>query len=184
MLKKDTQEVGLIEIVTWFISFQINSKNLLHYTDGVQGCGMFLEEKLRQTFFNILMHLGQKISETKDSRVAQQLLNGFDCKFLGRDFHLLQDKVKIFNILFRGGSTEDNLIRKCQSFYTPWNCVALQKTLQKTFMDVYLSIVARISEPDAVETLKIKDKGFTNVPEIMKQKSKIEDNPYSEQLVG
>ena len=51
-------------------------------------------------------------------------------------------------------------------------------------MDVYLSIIARISEPDAVETLKIKGEGFTNVPEIMKQKSKIEDNPYSEQLVG
>ena len=47
-------------------------------------------------------------------------------------------------------------------------------------MDVYLSIIARISEPDAVETLKIKDKGFTNVPELMKQKSKIEDNPWSE----
>ena len=51
-------------------------------------------------------------------------------------------------------------------------------------MDVYLGIIARISEPDAVETLKIKEKGFTNVPEIMKQKSKIEDNPWSEKLIG
>ena len=80
---------------------------------------MYLEEKLRQTFFNILVLLGEKISKTKDSRIAEQLLNGFDCKFLGRDFNLLQDKVKIFNIFFRGGSTEDNLIGKCQSFYTP-----------------------------------------------------------------
>ena len=47
-------------------------------------------------------------------------------------------------------------------------------------MDVYLSIIARISEPDAVETMKIKSQGFTNVPEIMKNKSKIEDNPWSE----
>ena len=47
-------------------------------------------------------------------------------------------------------------------------------------MDVFLSIVARISETDAVETLRIKDKSFTDVPELMKQKSKIEDNPWSE----
>ena len=66
---------------------------------------MFLEEKLRTVFFNILMLLGQKISKTKDGRIAEQLLNGFDCKFLGRDFNLLQDKVKIFNIFFRGGDT-------------------------------------------------------------------------------
>lgn len=47
-------------------------------------------------------------------------------------------------------------------------------------MDVYLSIIARVSEPDAIETLKIKNQGFTNVPEIMKNKSKIDDNPSSE----
>ena len=51
-------------------------------------------------------------------------------------------------------------------------------------MDVYLSIIARISEPDAIETLKIKETGFTHVPEMMKEKSKIEDNPWSEMLVG
>ena len=47
-------------------------------------------------------------------------------------------------------------------------------------MDVYLSIIARVSESDAIETLKIKNSGFTNVPEIMKNKSKIDDNPSSE----
>ena len=51
-------------------------------------------------------------------------------------------------------------------------------------MDVYLAIIARISEPDALETIKIKQEGFTAIPEILKQKSAIQDNPYCELLVG
>ena len=41
-------------------------------------------------------------------------------------------------------------------------------TLQNTFMDVYLAIIARLSETDAVETIKIKKQGFTKVPKLMK----------------
>ena len=70
MLEKCKKDVGLIEIVSWFVSFQSQSKILIHYTDGVEGCGLFLEDKLRHAFFNILKYLGQKISLTKDSQVA------------------------------------------------------------------------------------------------------------------
>ena len=42
----------------------------------------------------------------------------------------------------------------------------LSTSLQQTFQDVYLAIVARISESDAVQTMQLKPKGFTDIPEI------------------
>ena len=91
LLELDQDEVALTEIVAWFVSFQSTSSKLLHYTEGIQGCGMYLEEKVSQAFFSILSKLGHKLSTTKNAKVAQSLLRGFDCKFLGRDFGMLHD---------------------------------------------------------------------------------------------
>ena len=51
--------MNLMDFVNWFISFQGNSKKLLHYTDGIKGCGSMLEEKLRKVFFSILAKFGK-----------------------------------------------------------------------------------------------------------------------------
>jgi hypothetical protein len=39
LIDQDTPEELYIEIVAWFTSFQSGSKVLLHYTDGIKGCG-------------------------------------------------------------------------------------------------------------------------------------------------
>ena len=51
LLECDQDDSAVVEIVAWFVSFQSTSAKLLHYTDGIKGCGMFLETKLRETFF-------------------------------------------------------------------------------------------------------------------------------------
>lgn len=112
---------SFIDCVHWFISFQGNSKKLLHYTEGIKGCGIMLEEKLRGVFFDILSKFGKKLSiltidnKTEDQETKSEsyilLLQAFECKFLARDFDLLLNKIGIFNLLFRGGE----LILECHS---------------------------------------------------------------------
>ena len=61
LVEKDTNDVALKEIVAWFTSYQNNTTQLVHYTEGLRGCGNFLEERLRSAFFNILTHFSQKL---------------------------------------------------------------------------------------------------------------------------
>ena len=53
----DANQESLIEIVAWFTSFQQESKLLLHYTDGIKGCGNFFEHVLQASYFAIVKKL-------------------------------------------------------------------------------------------------------------------------------
>ena len=88
-MERDSNDVALKEIVAWFTSYQNNTTQLVHYTEGLRGCGNFLEERLRSAFFNILTRFSQKLQTTKDVDKARSLLHSFDCKFLARDFQAL-----------------------------------------------------------------------------------------------
>ena len=60
---------------------------------------------------------------------------------------MLHNEVKIFNLLFRGG----DIIVKSHSLDTDSHRLSdFSKALQQTFADVYLAIVARISESDDI----------------------------------
>lgn len=63
LLSDHTDLKSLIDFVFWFISFQGTSKKLLHYTDGIKGCGNLLEQKLRKVFFSILKKFGSRLSK-------------------------------------------------------------------------------------------------------------------------
>ena len=91
LLEYDKEEIALPEIVAWFTQFQNQSAKLLHYTDGIKGCGIYFEEKLRTSFFNILQQFTEKLKMTQNPEIARSLLHGFDCKFLARDFQRLKD---------------------------------------------------------------------------------------------
>ena len=51
LLNVDANQEILIEIVAWFTSFQQESKMLLHYSEGVRGCGTFFEQVLQTSYF-------------------------------------------------------------------------------------------------------------------------------------
>ena len=63
------------------------------------------EEKLRKVFFSVLNKFGKRLSKlTPENKTeACALLQAFECKFLARDFSMLHNEIKIFNLLFRGG---------------------------------------------------------------------------------
>ncbi len=45
------ERVGALKILTSFVNlYQGDSAELLHYTDGLKGCGAFFEDQLRQVF--------------------------------------------------------------------------------------------------------------------------------------
>ena len=76
----------------------------------------------------------------------------FDCKFLARDFDLLYNGVQIFNVLFRGGK----LVTMSHDWAERQTYTKSYSILHETFTDVFLAIVARISESDAVQTMQLK----------------------------
>ena len=44
---------------------QKKSTNCIHYTEGIKGCGLLLEEKIQSTFLDILCQITQVIEQGK-----------------------------------------------------------------------------------------------------------------------
>ena len=53
-------------LITWFKAFQANSRKLVHYTDGLDGCGVFFEEKLGEVFRSTLKVIAEHIRVVED----------------------------------------------------------------------------------------------------------------------
>ena len=102
-------------------------------------------------FFRILLKFKNRIAklEKKDIENGWKLFLAFDCKFLARDFDQLYNEIQIFNLLFRGGE----LVTLSHNFFERSTYNKSYKILHETFVDVFLAIVARISESDAIQTM-------------------------------
>ena len=68
--------------VSWFTSFESSAKELLHYTDGINGTKK--KETLKDNFFLILEEFSKIFGtlESKNIDEASSILSAFDCKFL------------------------------------------------------------------------------------------------------
>ena len=73
-------------IIPWFVSFQANSTELIQYTDGLRGCGSFLEQKLCEAFCSILRIMVDQLMKTQDAKLASSIIQVFNCKFKASDF--------------------------------------------------------------------------------------------------
>ena len=163
---QDSQKIGILHtIIPWFTSFQSNSLELLHYTDGLRGCGSFLEQKLGKVFCSILRLLVDQLLKTQDAKLASSMIQVFNCKFKSGDFQVLAEDIHIFPILFRGQKSdavksdqpETSLIAKCNSFYRASEDEdELCKNLLSTQKEIFLAIIARIGQGDSQEQMKIK----------------------------
>ena len=178
-----------------FVSFlNGKSKKLFHYTDGIKGCGFKLEERLREVFFSILTQIsdqleitlaGSSVPRKKDSKgplkQACLLVKAFDCKFMARDFCMLYGKLKVFKLLMStraGLNNKSNMFEQQQE--NTQERYTLHNDLMKTFQDVFMGIVGRISEDDAEFSENIPK--MTEI-ELIKKTSAM-DVKWSELLLG
>jgi hypothetical protein len=72
------------------------------------------------------------MATTKSPDVCKSLLHGFDCKFLGRDFDHLSQKINVFNLLFRGGELDGCPIETTNSLYLPPDHEKLKDSVNQT----------------------------------------------------
>ena len=86
---------------------------------------------------------------------------------------MLSGNIDIFNMFFRGGNRGKNLIQDCWAFYRPCKIQPLAKTLIETLQDVYLALIARISESNTIELLSLKNPGLS-ATSLVKNKSTID----------
>ena len=81
---------------------ETSSSCSIHYTEGIKGCGTFIEEKIQALFFSIMSHLPSKLQESPDDQALLKLL---EWKFHARDFSHLLEELPIFKMLQTKGET-------------------------------------------------------------------------------
>ena len=136
------------------------SKPIVHYTEGIKGCGLMLEEKVQLIVFRLLSLITHRLPLCKEKEEKLTFLRALEWKFSARDFALLVDNIQIFAAL-SSKTDEDTDGEKA-------NLVDEKRTL---FKKIFFSVVARICEGEKVSTMKIKNSGATKIPEISRRKS-------------
>jgi hypothetical protein len=81
-------------------------------------------------------------------------LPALEWKFSARDFSFLVEKLQIFKTLATGNKNYDSLFNYCE----------FEKKKRTLFKEIFFSVVTRISESEAVSTIKIKTTGTTEIP--------------------
>ena len=71
-------------------------KPIVHYTEGIKGCGLMLEEKVQETVFRILSLVTQRLPLCKEKEEKLIFLKALEWRFSARDFSLLVEKIQIF----------------------------------------------------------------------------------------
>jgi len=173
----------LTYVIGWVCTLQTDLIHLFHYLDGVKGCGHMLEAKLRNVFFSILGKFIERFKTTKDEKEADTILYALQWNFLSRDFKWLNEEVQIFDLLSRGNGDKDSVIASNFGKQFITNNKSLSRDLLYTFEDVFLAIVARITDTEGQETLQIKKQGSTSIASLVKSQSIVNED-ISEQLVS
>jgi len=159
VLKVDMDKKSLFEVISWMCTLQPDSTSLFHYLDGVKGCGHVLEEQLRTVFFDILGKFTERLKSTKDPQEAKTIMEALHWNFKSRDFKLLNEKLQIFDLLYRGNGDKDSVIGRNFHNYFLKKADTLSKDLLFTFEDAFLAVVARITDTESLQTLQLKSRG-------------------------
>jgi hypothetical protein len=137
---------------------------------------------LKESFFKTLDKLNNRFKSTKEDRIAMILIESFQCKFLARDFENLCNRINIFNTLSRGDGSADSIVHKSQLSSQGGN-EKLKEKLRTTFIDIFFSIVARITDAKEIKSVELKRGGFTSIPKLARTTTVIDAN-YGELIVS
>ena len=121
------------------------SAKIIHYTDGIKGCGLLLEEKIQASFFNILSRV-TRLVEQVSGQESSSLLPLLEWKFSARDFGYLTEKLPIFKILSSSGH---------QSLSEALCATKFERNKFIIFREVFFTVAARAIESEAVSTIEI-----------------------------
>jgi len=134
-------------------------------------------------FFGILGKLTERLKSTKDPQEAKTILKALHWNFKSRDFKLLNEKLQIFDLLYRGNGDKDSVIGSNFNNYFLQKANTLSKDLLFTFEDAFLAVVARITDTEPLQTLQLKNRGQTSVASLFKSQSIVEVD-VSEHLIS
>ena len=84
--------------------------------DDVKGCGIQLENRLRDCFFEIMGELAklltwcvsQDLTNQVNLNMIRFIISAFQWNFLARDFKSLHNKLTIFNLFYSGQITQES----------------------------------------------------------------------------
>ena len=63
------------QVVQWLGHLKTKGSSS-HYLDGLTGCGLAIEEKIRSEFYEILSYIIDQLQETTDKSIALSILTG------------------------------------------------------------------------------------------------------------
>jgi hypothetical protein len=164
-----------------------------HYMQGIEACDSNLENQIRKSFFNILQRVSKCLLFTDESESLSNMLQCFSWSFRARDFASIE-KLDIFEKLYQGfnivkrtGEEEEKkeeTINLIADLRTTQPMGKLIKICNNIIDNLYLSLMARLSEPDsAVVMIDKKAEVSENVNPLSRALSSVNVNS-AESLLG
>ena len=150
----------------------MRTKRVIHYTEGIKGCGQMLELKVQHSFFALLRHIYSAIEREKQPGERKRLLRALEWKFTARDFQKLNESFQIFKLLL-------SISRDDPALLMP----VIDADILNVFRQIFFSVAARATESEDSIIMKLKTQGQTQIPSITRSQS-ILSSSNSEQILA
>ena len=151
----------------WFsCALRANKNEVTHYLDDLKGCGPYLEDQIRLSFFGIIRGLLRQLQTQPDETDIKLILNSLKWKYLAKDHSDLKH-LELFRTLYEGGwfkpeEKGNNLIEKSwgKSFDLVVQSIEEGKSMTEIiislFEDVFFSVISRLIKKEENPQIKLK----------------------------
>jgi len=180
--KPQYDSVMAVRNVCAALHFGVRNRGERHYLEGISCCGEQVETMIRASFFNVLEGISNYFKFVNKKELGE-LLSCLDWSFKARDFENIL-KLKVFKLLHTGVTEKtqggDEVGADANIVLKSWQLQPLEPLTQKLQImstNLYLSIVSRLTEPEARKIIfGLKEKEATGVASLSRMTSIVNVN--------
>ena len=182
MLRAETTRDEYIGIVRCLREIQVDGEGVKHFMDDIQGgCNENVDACIRKIMFEILGKLARRLQVTKCQDEAYELIYALHWQYRANDFQMLLENVNIFALIAGKDMPESLMASAWGKLHT--ECERLRDDLTLSFTEVFLTILARISDTSIDTRTQLKVHGnsdlVSQVPSLRRVKSVLDEDSSS-----
>ena len=155
------------DLMMWFsCALRANKNEVTHYLDDLKGCGPYLEDQIRLSFFGIIKGLLGQLQTQPDETDIKVILNSLRWKYLAKDHSALKH-LELFRTLYEGGwfkpeEKGENLIEKSWGksidlvVQSSEEGKSMTEMIISLFENVFFSVIGRLIKKEEHPQIKLK----------------------------
>ena len=176
------------DLMMWFsCALRANKNEVTHYLDDLKGCGPYIEDQIRLSFFGIIKGLLGQLQTQPDETDIKVILNSLRWKYLAKDHSALKH-LELFRTLYEGGwfkpeEKGENLIEKSWGksidlvVQSSEEGKSMTEMIISLFENVFFSVIGRLIKKEEHHQIKLK------TPLSMERATSIIDENATESLL-